>query len=831
MASTANDTPPSPHTTDADSPVADLKRKREDQPDLPAPPLSASRTTKLQKDILHVLESHDTQPSFLKHSFASPTPAEPATKKPKLSGPNDKTTIASKLSSASYSSLRQIKIDAHVVADEIVSSIRTSASEREGNSSGRPSAEELKQIYRIQSLEDYVEKLADEEIEYVEAHERKHAEVKGESGLTNGHTEDAKSQPAGNGAGTVLTLFGNAPTPKQLFSSMQNAPAGRKGAVVKSELPVEEMSLPTGITATKILPMPADDSKKAPTFEETFAPPYSLPTLQPPKAHKRPSTRDLTVTWEFKDPVQRNNKRGGYTVQSLTVGNWLGYGRKEGGDADSTREKRKQRDRALSSSAGEAERLDKASLEESLAKEEEALFRRAYSSYAPTCDNSNAIIPEETKNVVWWHKVGSKRYNDTFAIDPALLDQNEMPTIPMQTVEEVKPEDENFDKILEDLDELDNVEVPPETAKSKTEVEQVLRQVSELIETLASHQRIRNATLASSTPVARTPISPAPIAASKIGKPDEPSEEEVATYNSLTRELAYLILKLPPYAVAKLDGDQLADLGVSKLITLQPQNIKGVMEEDHVTRQAKMSAIATASSIATLARPNSSAGQHYNTTAQRTPAIGQAANTRYGQSYGPRTPATQPAFNRQTSNPSYGTPAATAPRPTYGQPNQYARPGATAAGYGQANGQQYYQRPQQTPGGYGNYSQGFQQTPGTQQRFGPQQAQQQRAANAVAYQTNPAQQQLNRTASPAKAAGHPAVSMAPQGQRPLYAAQPQQPGSGRATPTNYPSQPHTPINGYSRPPPPGIAPRPASSTPQPPQPTQMPAMAQTNGTS
>lgn len=754
-----------------------------------------------------------------------------------MSDPNEKSTIASKLSNASYTSLRQIKSDAHLVAEELVSSLRSKASEREGNSSGRPSAEELKQIYKIQSLEEYVEKLVDKEMEYVEAHERKQSEIKDEAGLANGHTEDEKPQPAANGASTVLTLFGNAPTPKQLFSSMQNALTGRQSPIIKSELPVEEMSLPTGIAATKILPLHADDSNKAPTFEETFAPPYSLPTLQPPKSHKRPSTRDLAVTWEFKDPVQRNNKRGGYTVQSLTVGNWLRYGGKEGGDADSSREKRKQRDRALSSSAGEADRPDKATIEEALIKEEEALFRRAYSSYAPTCDNSNAIIPGETKNVVWWHKVGSKRYNDTFAIDPALVDENEMPTIPMEAAEESASKDDNFDKIMEDLDELDKIEAPPEPVKSKTEVDQVLREVSELIETLASHQRIRNASLASATPASRTPISPAPIVASKIGRPDEPSEEEMATYNSLTRELAYLMLKLPPYAVSKLDGDQLADLGVSKLITFQSTNVKGTMEEDHVTRQAKLSAIATASSIATLARPNSSAGQHYSATAQRTPAIGQAANTRYGQSYGPRTPATQPAFQRQTSNPQYGTPAATAPRPTYGQPNQYSRPGATQPGYGQPNGQQYYQRPQQTPGGYGGYNQQYQQTPGTQQRYGPMQPQhQQRAANAVAYQTNPQQQQAsNRTASPAKAAGHPAVSMAPAQQRPLYAAPAQQPGSGRATPTNYPSQPHTPINGFARPPPPGIAPRPASSTPQPqhqaPPLTQKPAMAKTNGTS
>lgn len=58
MASTTKDSAPSPQTTDADSPVADLKRKREHHPDLPEHPLSASRTTNLQKDILHVLERY-----------------------------------------------------------------------------------------------------------------------------------------------------------------------------------------------------------------------------------------------------------------------------------------------------------------------------------------------------------------------------------------------------------------------------------------------------------------------------------------------------------------------------------------------------------------------------------------------------------------------------------------------------------------------------------------------------------------------------------------------------------------------------------------------------
>ena len=721
--------------------------------------------------------------------------------------------------------------------------IRTKARERESHGAGRLLVDDLKQMQRVQAFAQLVQDVVEQESKYEAAHG--HAEVKPEQeqgGLANGHAQDTKAG-ASSKNGTVLTLFGNAPTPKQLFSSMQNPPLGKQQAepAIKTELPIEEMTLPPGLTATKIIPVPADSARKGPTFEESFPPPHNLAPLQPPKSHKRSSTRDTSITWEFKDHLSRSAKKGGgYTTQSLTVGDWLGYGGVDCKDDPATpREKRKQRDRALSGGESTQPAPDRESLEDTLAREEEALFRRAYSSFAPSCDNTKALIPEETKSMVWWHKVGSRKYNETFALDPALRDE------PLPAVSEVLPpvenggaKEEDFSTIVEELDDLDNEMPDFEPARNKTDIDQVLREISSLLETLSSHQRIRNAALSSSTSASRTPISPAPILSSRIGRPESPAEDEMSTYYALRRELAYLVLKLPPYAVAKLNGDQLSELAVDTTIPFEGKDVRGTMEEDTVARMAKYTAMATASGVASLTRGSTSgSGQHYSSTAQRTPAIGQAANTRYGQYAGSaRTPVTQPQFQRSTSSTqSYGTPSATAPRPGYSSLNTYPRQSQQGYNSQQLNGgQQYYgqqSRPAQaTSGGYGGYQYYNQSTPNTQQQRPPQHPQstsqplaqyQQRsqaaAQNAVAYQTNSnslGQQQTQkqpspfaRTASPIKPATYnqPVQPAAAQRSAQYTQSQAQQPGSGRATPASYPSQPNTPVNGIgvqTRPPPP-----------------------------
>lgn len=829
----------------------------------------------VQRDILEVLRKYDmprhdewantvltsirydTSPSFLHHTFCDNTPSGPSPKKARLlASSDDKISIGAKLADGAYRSFDRLRQDAVQVSESLIQSIRSTESSTDTQAQARPSIDELKRIQRVKAVEELLKNIAAKEEMSGSVPRRNEPTAKAEDGVVANGLVQSHDDVTPMHSGTVLTLFGNAPTPKQLFSSLQTAQGQEQAPPIKTELPIEEMSLPNGLTATKIIPSATARVKSGPTIAEAFAPSNLLPQLSPPKSHKRANTRDNTIKWELKETSSRGSKRGGYTTQSLTVADWLGYGGVDPiQDPSSPREKRKLRDRALSSGGDSVQTAPtKAILEAELERQEEALFRRAYSSYAPSHDNSRSLVSAEVKNLVWWHKVGNRQFNERFAIDPALRDESSMAPVsfPIAADEPDKGdvEDEDFGKAVDDFKELDESAFE-ETKTDLTDVQQVLRKISELLETLASQQRVRHASLPPSASATRTPISPAPLLAAKIGKPDAPAEDEKETYGEVRREIAYLVLQLPPYAVAKLDGDQLAELGVSKLVMFKSSDYRGQLEEDQIARLSRYTAATTAAGVASLARSSSAINPHYSSSA-RTPAIGQAANTRYGQTAGHgtgRAPATAPAYPRPTSNQSnHGTPTG-APRSQYAQPNQYTRPGAPQQqSYGQTNGQQNYQQRQQpTTGGYGSYGQTFgpgssqaQQRP-TYSSSQPLQQFQQRAhtafTNAAAYQSN-AQTSINRNASPANPAIYSA-SPQPAGvglqARPPYPStvpspQPyaqQQPASGRATPVNYASPAHTPVNGVQqlRAPPP-LVPRATSGTPQPPAQNRAPPQGQ-----
>lgn len=741
---------------------------------------------------------YDTTSSILDHPLEVGGTGEPSTKKARTENGDNANTISAKVNDGRYATLDELRQDIARACAALIAPIKSKERSKNGAPLARPPLEDVKALQRITAFEHVAYDILKREQQLTRAaHSSVHTGADGvvkEESSSNGIKKEPGATPAptfARDAKTVLTLYGNAPTPRQLFSSLQQAPS----AEIKGDVPIEELGLPTMITATKVLPLQQDDSlkKRNGTFGDVFAPPPSVPQLHPPKTSKHSLNRSGSISFVAGTvPQKTSSRKAGFPSQSLTVGEWLSYG---GVDTakypSSSAAKRKQRDRALSSN--EATRPTAEELSKDPAAEEEALFRAAYSSFAPTRDDSKAIVPVDIKKMMWWQRVGEKRYQEHFVLDPALEEPRE-PSIDTASdnVIEMDGEDEAelFRKAMEGYDEtipsIDHLMAV--TKREHDDPEQLLRDVSELLETLASHQRIRHSILSASTQ-SRTPASPSPLLGALVGTPDTPSAEETDTYKTLRAQLAEMIERLPPYAVAKLDGEQLEELKVSKKIIMEGKEYRGTMEEDQLSRLSRSNAMAAA---AGLARPASAAsGFQASSQYGRTPSVSQAvprpahASSYYGSN---RTPA--PAFNRSTSGSqnygNYGTPTATATasRPSYGQMsafNQANRAGQTPA-YGQANSQQFYNRP-----AYGQQY-GASSTPSAQPQArpgfsAPQSAYGNRMQNSAAFSQNGANgSPYTRPAStgPVQGGGVPQ-------QNGQY-----QPGSGRATPNNFPQTPGAP---------------------------------------
>ncbi len=67
----------------------------------------------------------------------------------------------------------------------------------------------------------------------------------------------------------------------------------------------------------------------------------------------------------------------------------------------------------------------------------------------------------------------------------------------------------------------------------------------------------------------------------------QPTEEEMATYQTLKAQLTLIIKALPPYIVARLNSDKLEELNVSTKLEIRTIEYKGVMEEDESAARAR----------------------------------------------------------------------------------------------------------------------------------------------------------------------------------------------------------------------------------------------------
>ncbi|KAL1303299.1 hypothetical protein AAFC00_006705 [Neodothiora populina] len=799
------------------SPAAE--RRHEPQQELNGHGLSPSKPLEINPfhlDILDVFKEYDTTPSILDHKLPEPRSNDaPVAKRARVNDEQSFDTISSRIQNGVYLSLAEIQHDIVQVCASIIESIKTK--ERENNAT-RPPPEDIKIMQRVMAFQHLSTATL--------IREGSKKDAKGAIAAVNGHVKDEPTQtssavtaPPGH---TVLTLFGNAPTPRQLFSSFQHPSTHEDVKADGIDLDLEELGLPNILNATKVMPLDPEialgNRPKQPTFADVFPPPATLAPLNPPKPKQ--STRSASISWITGDSaLPKPSRKNAYTMQPLNVGSWLDYAARDA-DKDTSAIIKRRRRESIVASAPPVKAIEDMSPAEIIAQEE-ALFKAAYSNFAPTVDNSKAIVSDEIRDRVWWHKLGQKRFDKRFVLDPDLANAFPSPddTTDSMAVEEPAATLGSVDEMKEMQEAVDNFDQAAFNADSlvttinddeQRSVDQMLSHVSALIETLSGYQRIRNSYITPST--MRNPTSPSPALSYTMGTPTEPTKDETTVYKALRSQLAQIISKLPPYAVAKLDGEQLEDLTVSRTMIIQGKEVKGSMEEDQLTRIIRSSAAMQAA-----AGPASSVRQSTefkNSSYGRTPSAARASNT-YASA---RTPAT--GFNRSTVAQSFNTPAATNGRPSYAQGPNYPNTVSRPSSFGQTNGQPAYrsgynygsgfnpqstpQQPSaQTPGGYGGQQTQFRNTTAYNHNATPSYNQQHNVAqnrsgyNNTAAAPTPAQYVPQRPNSQPQAPPQPRMnSQGPHAPTPQHQQQQQQAtsNSGRATPvTNQqPQGPQTP---------------------------------------
>ncbi|KAF2501678.1 hypothetical protein BU16DRAFT_451222 [Lophium mytilinum] len=757
------------------------------------------------EDVFAILKSYDTQPSILNLPLRTTSnrssSGEPSVKRTKLTPSDNATSIASRLQDGSYSSLADLASDVEIAASDVISTVKPAEPATNGAVQRHaPSPEEARLCAGVLAFQKVLKNIT------VRENQRKTRALKDSKAPTENGAEEQDSST--NGASiakdaasiedlqdsrAVLTLYGTAQGPKQLFSSLQqplrvqsaDSPVPYKAldTSIKVTLPLAESGLPNIISTTKIFPVDVveqlSSKKSGPTFGELFAPPAHVPQLSPPKTAKQLTTRGNTIRFVSQDQLPKvNRKIPMYSTQPLSTGQSLGYSGVEPlKEPASPNAKAKSRQRALST--GEAQQPPSENIIAAMERaKDDALFRSAYSSFAPCRDDAAAIIPEETRNRIWWQKVGEKRFEDTFAIDPSLIDPSLLASSGATESASIgADEDETFKDAVENFtpDETDFLAEAHAKAQLDKDTDEILAEISELLETLASHQQIRNSSLATRP---QTPVIPNSSLASLVGSPTSPGSDEIDVYNMLKSQLTLMISSLPPYAVAKLNGDQLSELSISRNILIESKDYRGVMEEDQVSRVAKTTALSAAAGPPPIVRMGSGpmgTHSHYAPTSTQyvrpPPPQSPAPRSAHGpQSYYPQqqAPHRSPSvhYPRSSNGPaqSYQTPNAYAnstPRPSYPATQAYGQ--QTPRPAYQANGSsQYYQQRSAQPSNYGmggsQYYQPPQPQPQTRYPAQMQNSYQQRPPAVAPMYNNYASSQSPhvRTASPLKAGQQPA---------------------------------------------------------------------------
>ncbi|KAI9724620.1 MAG: hypothetical protein M1828_003644 [Chrysothrix sp. TS-e1954] len=577
------------------------------------------------RDIWDVLKSTESSASIIDH-IASFRPdarhaAPPANKRAKLAAPKVSDTLEANVVHDEYSSVDAFVSDVEQGLQELSQATLKDDPDMNGSSQWqywRQTPQKGRLEGRIRAMRKLLRSMADREHSRQESMPHTNGVASGDSKdekpMVNGDVikkEEMDIKPLTTDQGrTVLTVFANAQGHKQLFSSFQqpppkpSQPLGLRPSSVPATMPLRENGLPNQIASTRIMPVsPAIARHQQPdvTFRDLFAPPTTLSQLSPPKSSKA-VTRSNIITWSNEHRIHEPTSDADYTRVKLPSGQWLGYsGVASQQEPSSPEAKRKQRDRTLSS--GEASLAAPEGLKAQRAQaKEEALFRSAYSSFAPSKDDAGAIFPEEVKNQVWWQKAYADGEDaGIFPIDPELDDESSpKPTVNGSTLD---PDEFNELKDMYDPALTDDAFQEPTTSELGYE----LQEISLMLEKLHSHQRIRNAALipSNATNPPNRPTTPS-SAQSAQAFPTTPTASESALHKVLTHRLSELISALPPSVVSKLNGHQDNPLIISRTLQIPGHDFSGLSEEDSTSRQARAAAFQNAITTAKAATTNAS---------------------------------------------------------------------------------------------------------------------------------------------------------------------------------------------------------------------------------
>ncbi|KAL5613753.1 hypothetical protein FOVSG1_002816 [Fusarium oxysporum f. sp. vasinfectum] len=729
----ANGTSESP-SLDKAQPVAPGKRKRETEEmedrdednasEEQKPAITNGEPKKDQRDVIksfvEVLSSYDIGPSILKRPLPESSDDEQDEHRAKRQKSTDLTTISEKAAANAYEDLDQVANDLVSALQAALKDIKTKPADDEKQATN----EELRA-----QISDFKEK-ALQLLRREKAYPKTSADPL---------AVEAKLPPSPQKGELVLSLVAYAPQERRLFSSLP----------ISDEVKLRDMPLPQGMSLTHV--MPTTPHERTQTLGDLFSSPKNLPPLQPPK---QPKTQAKGNVLDFYRPELTDTSKfrnASYFTTKLTAGCYLDYSNATPSSQTIT----KQRERAQSL-AGKRPSTTELELHEM-----ESLFRGAFSSFAPCKDDSGAVVPSSVAGRMWWQRSGHRSFQNMIEVEYyGGADSDEK-------AEKDEAMDIDEKAIQEAIDSWDESVVDPsleealgtKRADEEKEVDEILEEVSDMIETLSSYQRIRNLNL----PNSQNRSSSDPVNGDMLATPGPtPSEGEQATYEMLKAQLALIIKTLPPYAVAKLNGDQLEDLLISTKVQVQTDKYKGVMEEDEAGVQARLRAQQQAAQA--NARPPP----------QRTPSVS-------GVSYGHHTPQTQYATPQRTPSmqqQQYYRPGPTpgftpAPRPMPAQPrppqpNQYSRPNGYPAQYATQVAKA------QTPYGHQNMPQYASQP---RPQFGQMQAQQGTPNARFAFQPGYPQQQAATPSQPNFGAytngqAVPQRTMSPQVNRQAYSASP-----------------------------------------------------------